>query len=139
MRAILACTMLLTGCSAYRITTIDDHALHTVKAASWVEVTRKSRDVDFQCFEPMLSVLTLYIIPVHCVDTYAVSVASSTGETAQGAYRFSVWAGWVSVLLAPLPSWHLRVGHVDPAVAIESRIRGESQGGLTFVGANHER
>jgi hypothetical protein len=127
MKTVLACTILLTGCSAYRITAVDDHAVHAMKVVSRVEITKKTRDVDFQCFEPMLAVLTVGIIPVHCVDTYGVSVTSATGETAQGVYRVSFWGGWVSLLLAPLPSWHLGSGHQDPALAIEGRIRRESQ------------
>jgi hypothetical protein len=134
MKPILAyCTILLTGCSAYRISTIDDGALHAfqVNAASRVEVTKRNKGLEgFQCFEPLLYGLTLGIIPVNCVDTYAVSVTSSTGETAQGTYKVSVWAGWASVLLAPLPNWHWQMGYgygVDPAGEIEGRVRGTSR------------
>jgi hypothetical protein len=134
MKPILACcTILLTGCSAYRISTIDDGALHAVRvnAASRVEVTKRSKGLEgFQCYEPLLYGLTLGVIPVNCVDTYAVSVTSSTGETAQGTYKLSVWTGWASVLLAPLPNWHWQMGYgrnVDPAGEIEGRVRGASR------------
>src|SRR5277367_1567468 len=134
MKSILACcTILLTGCTAYRISIIDDGALHAVRvsAASRVEVTKTNKGMEgFQCYEPLLYGLTLGVIPINCVDTYAVSVTSSTGETAQGTYKVSVWVGLASVLLALLPNWHWQMGYghgVDPAGEIEGRVRDASR------------
>jgi hypothetical protein len=100
-------------------------------AASRVEVTKTNKGMEgFQCYEPLLYGLTLGVIPINCVDMYAVSVTSSTGETAQGTYKVSVWVGWASVLLAPLPNWHWQMGYghgVDPAGEIEGRVRDASR------------
>jgi hypothetical protein len=133
MKSVLACTILLAGCSAYRISAIDNEAIRTAPAdtAARVEVTKTSSGLEgFQCYEPLLYGLTLGVIPVNCVDTYAVSVTSSAGDTVRGNYRFSVWAGWASVLLAPLPDWHWQMGYahdVDPAAKIKDHLRDSSR------------
>jgi len=132
MKAILACTLLLTGCAAYRVSPGDDGALRAVpvKGSSEIAVTQVRGPLQgFQCFEPLFFTLTLGLIPANCVDTFAVSVTSSFGETVKGTYKSSIWFGWVSVFLAPLPKWHWQMGTGDAGSAkeIERRVRAESQ------------
>src|SRR5277367_1673702 len=77
MKAILACTLLLTGCAAYRVSPGDDGALRAapVKGSSEIAVTQVRGPLQgFQCFEPLFFTLTLGLIPANCVDTFAVSV-----------------------------------------------------------------
>ena len=132
MRAMLACVVImLTGCSAYRITRVDNGTLPAPEAGNFsgLKVTKQNKNPQgFQCWEPLLYGLTLGLIPANCVDTYLVSVTSGTGEKTESVYKVSVWAGWVSVLLAPSPQWHWQMGYgygVNPATQIERRVRGE--------------
>jgi hypothetical protein len=102
-----------------------------MNAASRIEVAKINiRPDGFQCNEPLLFGLTLGLIPAHCEDIYSVSVISSTGSKAQGEYRVSTWAGWASLLLAPIPGWHWHMGYGygrDPRAEIETRTREASQ------------
>jgi hypothetical protein len=91
----------LTGCGTYKIVPIgtlekvsDSQELLTVLQVN--EFPQGNH-----CFEPMMYVLTLGIIPTHCVDTYNVT----SGEQEIGQVKVTSMQGWVALLIAPLPTW----------------------------------
>jgi hypothetical protein len=133
MRIAVACLFLVSGCAADRIYPAKGGALpaSAVDAASRIEVAKaKGYPEGFQCYEPLLFGLTLGLIPAHCVDSYTVSVVSGTGSEAQGTYKVSTWAGWASLLLAPIPGWHWHIGYGynrDPVAEIKARVRDTSR------------
>ena len=62
----------------------------------------------------MLYVLSLGVIPAHCVDTYTVSAEGKE----LGKVKVTSMMGWVAPLLAPLPKWRYGRGS-----NIEEQIR----------------
>jgi len=51
----------------------------------------------------MLYVLSLGIIPTHCVNTF--EVRSSTEPKQQTKVSVTTLGGWAALFLAPLPNW----------------------------------
>jgi hypothetical protein len=130
MKALLgAVAVLLTGCAAYCIAPENDAALRFahVSAASKVEVVKQSEfPGGFQCFEPMLFVLTIGIVPIHCVDTCSASAQAKNGEQVSGTYTVTRMQGWFPLLLLPLPS--RKYGFVQrPEANIEAVVKGAAQ------------
>ena len=71
------------------------------------------------CFEPVFYVLTLGIIPTHCVNTYSVSVNSVD----IGVVKVTTMQGWVTLLMIPLPSWQFGYGNEqDVLVTVKSMV-----------------
>ena len=73
----------------------------------------------------MLYVLSLGIIPTHCVNTFEVQ-SSSTPEQ-QTKVSVTTIGGWAALFLAPLPQWKFgeapekyRFKYSEPAEPIES-------------------
>ena len=62
-----------------------------------------TRPEGFQCFEPMLYVLSLGIIPVHCVNTFEVRSSAEPEQLAK--VNVTTISGWAALFLAPLPKW----------------------------------
>lgn len=99
---ILLGSTFLTGCAAHRISTTNE--------AAWVstdpqpEITQLNTWPEGnQCFEPMLYVLSLGIIPTHCVNRFEVK--SSSNPEQQANVSVTTIGGWAALFLAPLPNW----------------------------------
>jgi hypothetical protein len=77
----------------------------------------------FQCFEPMLAVLTVGIVPIHCVTNYVVTATGpELGQSVASHYKVTEMNGWLPLLLLPFPSW--QYGRVeDPEAEIEGAVR----------------
>lgn len=128
----LVATMSLAACATYKITPIGPSDFSSaVKDAgpeaviTVVEVNESKFPRGFQCFEPMLFFLTLGIIPTHCLSTYQASLESvPTGQTA--TYDVTVMAGWIALVLAPLPRWQFGSA-VDMEKKVEHFVRTTSE------------
>jgi hypothetical protein len=133
-RALLAAPffVLLTGCITYRIeqTAIDETVAAKVTSDSAIQVSKTNTLYSgMQCFEPMLMVVTLGIIPAHCVNTYEARLLAPTGASSQalGSYAVTSYNGWVALLMAPLPQW--QYGHMGKAdVAIKRWVLSQRDG-----------
>ncbi len=66
----------------------------------------------------MLFVLTIGLVPVHCVDTYRVS---AVGADADAVYTVTAMEGWVALFLMPIPDWHAGFGR-EPEPEIERMV-----------------
>lgn len=105
---LIALMASLTGCSVYRVTPEEGSWL-TDRHISQAEITVAKVNQYFQgahCFEPMLYVLTLGIVPTHCVDTYSITIIAPETEPATGTYRITRMNGWLPLFLMPFPAWH---------------------------------
>ncbi len=130
----VVCTS-LSGCAALKIEPAEP-VPETVIAAPGTEQAELSvvRLNEYpegnHCFEPLLYVLTIGIIPTHCVQRYHVIAGSETPESNEGlATHFVVTSmqGWVTLLLLPTRKWQFGFAE-DPAPEIEKMIetvRGE--------------
>jgi hypothetical protein len=123
----LALVICFSGCAAYRITLKEDRGLaEAVKAhpESAVKVEKQNSFPEgLQCFEPMLFVLTVGLVPVDCVDTYKVFVPEVRGER---TYTVREMQGWVTLFLLPLPHWHYGFAR-KPEPEIEQLARSNGQ------------
>lgn len=61
-------------------------------------------------------VLTLGVVPTHCVDDYEVKV----GEEIAGDAKVTVMAGWVPLFMSALPKWKYGSDPNLPAELIEA-------------------
>ncbi len=123
--AVLAANFLLVGCSAHRISPVGEAAQpDAISSSVAISVSKiNAQPEGYQCFEPLLYVLTLGIVPTRCVDTFKVSVASEESElTATRTYEVTTVHGWFSFLLAPTSPW--RYGEIRaPENEIERFVR----------------
>lgn len=109
---LIALMTSLAGCSVYRVTPEEGSWL-TDRDIAQTEITVAKVNQHFRgshCFEPMLYVLTLGIVPTHCVDTYSVTVATPETEPATDTYKITRMNGWLPLFLIPLPTWHYGSG-----------------------------
>ena len=58
------------------------------------------------CFEPILYVLSVGVIPTHCVETYRVS----SEDQDFGTVKVTKMQGWLPLFMVPLPSWNYGFG-----------------------------
>ena len=128
----VALTILLSGCSTYKVERADNTSVAkaTIDASTQITVIKENLyPGGFQCFEPMLFVLTLGIIPTHCVYTYsATSISTSLdqqGIVPLGNFKITTIGGWAALLLAPLPKWNFG-SPTDLERAIQQIINSES-------------
>lgn len=106
--------LLLCSCATYKIEA-QGKINSVVASAESIEVKQENEwPGGHHCFEPMLYVLTLGIVPTHCVDTYKVS--SESAEI--GTVIVTKMQGWVALFMAARPSWQFGMGN-EP----ESEIR----------------
>jgi hypothetical protein len=101
----------LAGCSVYRVT--PEEKSWRPEATAQAEIIVSKVNPFFQgshCFEPMLYVLTLGIVPTHCVDTYSITVTAPETEPTTGIYTITRMNGWLPLFLIPSPSWHYGSG-----------------------------
>ncbi len=79
----------------------------------------------FQCFEPMLYVLTVGIIPADCTNDYvfdALLEGRDSTTPLHREYTVTQVQGWVSGLLALLPGWELGPGPAPSVRAFNSAV-----------------
>ena len=99
--SIVILSLVLSSCATYKVvpergflkepSTSED--ITVTKVNEWPEGNH--------CFEPMMYVLTLGIIPTHCVDTYSVS--SESREL--GKFKVTSIQGWIALFISPFPTW----------------------------------
>lgn len=104
----------LAACSAFKI---EPERVANATRDAELEVTKVNKfPQGFQCFEPMLNVLTLGLVPAHCVDTYSVLAAGTSQEVVRVEVTYVY--GWVALLLPPLPSWRYGDGQgIEPEIS----------------------
>lgn len=111
-------SLLLCSCATYKIEVQGQLNKISVPIES-IEVKKENEWPGGQhCFEPMLFVLTLGIVPTHCIDTYKVSSESSE----IGIVNVTKKQGWVALVLAALPSWQYGLGH-EPENEIKNLVQ----------------
>ena len=107
----------LTGCAAYRIVPTNDFKARAPmiqeylranpeEAMSIVKLNEFPNGA--HCFEPLLYVLSLGIIPTHCVDQYHVKVASTAQSEEKDLttdYEVTAMQGWIVLFLPLSPRW----------------------------------
>lgn len=105
LKSILAVLALisLSACAAYKVVPekeiiIPENAEGTV---SVTEVKESQYPEGLNCFEPMMTLITLGIIPTHCINNYSVSI----GSHEIGQVKVTSMQGWVTLLMAPFPTW----------------------------------
>jgi hypothetical protein len=109
---IIIIALFLSGCATFKVeqTEIVDAKMPLSDSQAPIKVTLNGSRFDgSHCYEPMLFVLTLGIIPTHCVSNYsaaAVAAAESDREIPLGTFRITSINGWLALFLAPLPQWH---------------------------------
>ena len=109
---------------------LDDSIAHTAEVPrSRITVLRNQSDVwpgrGFQCFEPMLYVLTIGIIPADCTNDYAFEAVLEHHDSTtplRREYRVTQIQGWVSGLLVLLPGWEFGSGPSPSVRAFNSVI-----------------
>ena len=74
-----------------------------------------------KCSSPMLSFLTLGIIPAVCEDHYVVL----QGETYVGQFQATSMTGWAAVFLNLTPAWHMGNGDDTIVETIRERVAEE--------------
>jgi len=107
-------TLILSSCASYKVVPEGDIAQAKNNSETLVVTKMNEFPEGRHCFEPMMYVLTLGIIPTHCVDTYIVSSES----VELGRVKVTYMQGWVALLIAPLPVWEYGYGS-----AVESEIK----------------
>ncbi len=106
--------MVLSSCATYKVVPEEEFSKETGITESITVTKVNERPEGNHCFEPMMYVLTLGIIPTHCVDTYSVS--SDSREL--GNVKVTSMQGWAALFMAPLPAWQYGYGS-----EVESEIK----------------
>lgn len=81
------------------------------------------------CFEPMLYVLSLGIIPAHCKDSYILKADFGAGKgakTVEQAFEVTTMQGWLMILYPLLPDWEFGENHDAPERARNTVINREA-------------
>lgn len=122
MRYLLAIIICMcSGCASYKLQLSDQFNVDAVKVSQQNDISAIKTNGYPQgahCFEPMLYVLTLGIIPTHCVDDYEIRVS----DEPIGKAELTTMSGWIPLLISVLPNWK----HGDnPDVAREVKIKAE--------------
>jgi hypothetical protein len=128
--ALITVTAFLTGCAAYKVSPTDDEeflrAVSRAGTEARVTVVREpGPGRGMQCFEPYLYVLSVGIIPTHCVWAYDITLLegqASGGAALQTTIEVASVQGWVTLLLLPLPKWRFGSGaSIEPE--LEDAVR----------------
>lgn len=123
----------MTGCVAYKIEQTeqfrpDDYRGSSVDPGAELISPRVVRvnklGEGAHCFEPMLYLLTIGIIPTHCISKYHVATSSQgleSTESLETHFIVTSMQGWAALLLPLSPKW--KVGYAEKAVPeIERRV-----------------
>ncbi|MGS5088305.1 hypothetical protein ACVC7V_17620 [Hydrogenophaga sp. A37] len=110
---IATLALILSGCATFKVeqTEVVDTKITLADSSAPIKVALNgSRFGGSHCYEPMIFVLTLGIIPTHCVSNYSVTMAPAEPEQGQavqlGTFRITTMSGWIALFLAPLPHWN---------------------------------
>ncbi len=101
---LIALILSLSSCAAYKVVP-ESNLMHAAGEISLVKLNNHAQGL--QCFEPMLYVLTLGIVPTHCVDTYSVFTQTHN----LGRVKVISMQGWVALVLPASPVWKYGYGH----------------------------
>ena len=109
MKFVLSLVIILSlsSCAVYRVQKLPEY-----NAKSWYEpiselpTTEPKRlnplSEGFQCFEPMLYVLTLGIVPSHCVGYY---------QYGNDVYKVTDMTGWIPAIYPLFSGWRYDFGN----------------------------
>ncbi len=140
---IILILTVLSGCVAYRVQTTPDPAFdHAVKEiASIGELDHRLSVEDQQihsttaigeqtaavfCSEPLVSFLTLGIVPRVCTRIYKVTLLSVDSTQVERDYQTKSVSGWLAVLLLPSGDWSYGFEE-DWSEIIKQRIAGGTE------------
>lgn len=128
---------LMTGCVVYKIEQTEQFQSGDYRGSS------DGRDVELisphvvrvnkigegaHCFEPMLYVLTIGIIPTHCVSKYHVARSSRSLESTESLethFIVTSMQGWAALFLPLSPRWQF--GYAEKAVLQIERLAEQKQ------------
>lgn len=97
--------LLLTSCAAYKV--VPEGRLKTLQEGESFSIKKQNEwSQGAHCFEPLLYVISLGIIPTHCVDTYSISTESDK----LGTVKVTSMQGWVTFFMFPFPAWQYGLG-----------------------------
>ena len=98
-------SFLFSSCASYKV--IPEGELKKLPGGENIFINKQNKWPEgAHCFEPLFYVLSLGIIPTHCVDTYTVTTESSE----LGTVKVTSMQGWVTLLMAPFPVWQYGFG-----------------------------
>lgn len=98
-------TLFLSGCASYKV--VPEGELKDLPEGEKVSIKKQNEWPEgAHCFEPLFYVLSLGIIPTHCVDTYTVTAESNE----LGTVKVTSMQGWVTLLMASFPVWQYGFG-----------------------------
>lgn len=101
---ILLASFLVASCASYKVETQKGFDFSSIKGKNG-ESLKLEKTNEYpqggQCFEPMLFVLTLGIVPTHCVDDYNVTVE----EKSIGTAKVTTMSGWLPLIMVLSPKW----------------------------------
>jgi hypothetical protein len=104
-------TLLLAGCSTYKVERIDNINMPALelRSNSVITVTQhNSYPEGLHCHEPMLYIFTLGIIPTHCINRYSVMFIKNLNpqeDIPLGTFQITSISGWAALFIAPFPQW----------------------------------
>ena len=126
-----AVAVLSSGCAAYKVEPVSE--LRSLPMTADNDAALVTRLDEFpegnHCFEPMLYVLTLGIIPTHCVQRYHVSqtdVSDRDKSSLDTHFAVTLVQGWVALALPLSHRWRFGFGTEAPA-DIEQLVLQESR------------
>lgn len=119
----------LVGCATYKIEATSEYQSTSVETSSELYVTQVNDYAEgVHCFEPMLHVLSLQLIPTHCIERYNVSDShpSKRDETTlETHFVVTSMQGWIALPMSLSRQWRFGYGE-DAAVQIEQLVRQEA-------------
>ncbi|MBD9425478.1 hypothetical protein IB232_09125 [Pseudomonas sp. PDM15] len=113
MKKIISSILLtfIGGCATYKVEMTDNASAAKMMLNPDAPILVKQENLHpegFQCFEPMLFVLTFGLIPTHCADTYSASTITDQQKIVPlGSFKITTIGGWAALIIAPLPQWRL--------------------------------
>ncbi len=103
--ALILSILAISSCAAYKVE--KSGPIDKVTSSELVTVEKSNEWPEgLHCFEPMLYVLSVGIIPTHCVDRYAVTLDSHE----IGQAKVTMMQGWIALLMVPFPRWKYGYG-----------------------------
>lgn len=98
-------SFILFSCATYKVSPVakiesieNEESLEVVQINEWA--TGK------HCFEPMFYVLTLGLMPAHCVDTYSLE---ENGKRLTEV-KVTKMQGWAALIITLFPNWKYGYG-----------------------------
>ncbi len=109
--------LVLSGCAVFKVE-IPKTVVSRIDALNAQTSTIQEDEYRYlegdHCFEPMLYVFTIGLIPTHCVDRYKLKVLKA-GEVVQvEEIKVTTMQGWLPLLLIPTSTW--KYGYFKPNI-----------------------